>query len=83
MRIRGLLCRDCAALFQKEETDLIGDLHSLPKSAAVRKINELVKRAKLAKVPAWAPPFLNPFHPTTLELASLAAAHWLKRNRFD
>jgi GTPase SAR1 family protein len=39
-------------LFEAEQADLIKDLHGLPKNAAVRKINELVKRARLARVHA-------------------------------
>ena len=39
-------------LFEAEETDLLSDLRSLPRNSAVRKINELVKRARLAKVHA-------------------------------
>lgn len=39
-------------LFEAEQADLIKDLHQLPRNAAVRKINELVKRARLARVHA-------------------------------
>ena len=39
-------------LFQAEGGDLLSDLRSLPRNSAVRKINELVKRARLAKVHA-------------------------------
>ncbi|KAI9908939.1 hypothetical protein PsorP6_014707 [Peronosclerospora sorghi] len=38
------------ALFDAEERDLLDELRALPQYAAVRKVNELVKRAKLAKV---------------------------------
>lgn len=41
------------ALFQDEEQDLFKDLQSLPKNAAVRKLNDLIKRARLAKVHAY------------------------------
>lgn len=41
-----------AALFDSERNDLLGDLRSLPQHSAVRKINELVKRARLARVHA-------------------------------
>jgi len=37
-------------LFSAEQEDLISDLRSLPRNAAVRKVNELVKRARLCKV---------------------------------
>lgn len=33
-----------------EQADLLSDLRDLPRNAAVRKINEIVKRARLAKV---------------------------------
>lgn len=39
-------------IFEVEESDLLTDLRSLPQHSAVRKINELVKRARLAKVHA-------------------------------
>jgi EH domain-containing protein 1 len=37
-------------LFESEENDLYTNLAQLPRSAAVRKINDLIKRARLAKV---------------------------------
>ena len=37
-------------LLAAEQADLLADLRDLPRNAAVRKINELVKRARLAKV---------------------------------
>lgn len=39
-------------LFELEETDLFKDLQSLPFNAAQRKLNDLIKRARLAKVNA-------------------------------
>lgn len=39
-------------LFRQEENDLLDDLRNLPQQSAVRKINELVKRARLARVHA-------------------------------
>lgn len=39
-------------LFDAESTDLLDDLRGLPQQSAVRKINELVKRTRLAKVHA-------------------------------
>ena len=47
-----LVYEDLAALFESEENDLMQDLRDLPRNSAVRKINELVKRARLAKVNA-------------------------------
>mmetsp|Transcript_22320 Transcript_22320/g.47553 ORF Transcript_22320/g.47553 Transcript_22320/m.47553 type:complete len:534 (+) Transcript_22320:86-1687(+) len=40
-------------LFESEENDLYTHLSQLPRSAAVRKLNDLIKRARLAKVHAY------------------------------
>jgi len=40
-------------LFELEEMDLFKDLQMLPKNAALRKLNDLIKRARLAKVHAY------------------------------
>jgi len=45
--------REFARLFDAEREDLIRDLHALPRQATIRKVNELVKRARLAKVHAY------------------------------
>jgi GTPase SAR1 family protein len=42
--------RDNAELFEMEHRDLMKDLKDLPRNSAVRKINELVKRVRAAKV---------------------------------
>ena len=44
--------KEFEALFQREEYDLIEDLKSLPRSSRVRKINEVVKRARAARTHA-------------------------------
>jgi len=41
---------DMEKLFKQESTDLVEDLLSLPRNSAVRKVNELVKRARLLRV---------------------------------
>ena len=38
------------SLFEAEQNDLLADLRSLPRNSSVRKVNELVKRARCAKV---------------------------------
>jgi EH domain-containing protein 1 len=40
-------------LFDAEREDLLRDLHMLPRQSTIRKVNELVKRARLAKVHAY------------------------------
>ena len=44
---------DNQELFEMEEGDLMKDLRNLPCNSAVRKINELVKRVRIAKVHAY------------------------------
>ena len=43
---------DMEKFFLAEQSDLLHDLHDLPRNAAIRKVNELVKRARMAKVHA-------------------------------
>ncbi|KAI9095514.1 P-loop containing nucleoside triphosphate hydrolase protein [Phlyctochytrium arcticum] len=43
---------DCINLLQAEHRDLLQDLKQLPRNAVVRKINEIVKRTRMAKVHA-------------------------------
>ncbi|KHN77407.1 EH domain-containing protein 3 [Toxocara canis] len=40
-------------LFQDEQHDLFSDLQALPRNAALRRLNDLIKRARLAKVHAF------------------------------
>ncbi|KAF9170066.1 3-hydroxyisobutyryl-CoA hydrolase [Mortierella sp. AD011] len=44
---------DCRQLLEKEQADLLKDLRDLPRNAAIRKVNEIVKRARLARVHAY------------------------------
>merc|ERR1719447_1313606 len=44
--------KECQKLFDLERADLLNDLKSLPRSSAVRKVNEFVKRTRRAKVHA-------------------------------
>lgn len=44
---------DQDTLLQSEETDLLNDLKALPKNAAVRRMNEIIRRARLVKVHAY------------------------------
>jgi hypothetical protein len=41
---------DSKSLFEAERADLIADLLSLPRNAAVRKVNELLKRARMCRL---------------------------------
>ncbi|KAI7898594.1 P-loop containing nucleoside triphosphate hydrolase protein [Cokeromyces recurvatus] len=43
---------DCRDLIEAESKDLLKDLRELKRNAAIRKINEIVKRARLARVHA-------------------------------
>ena len=45
-----LLYDENRVLFEAESNDLFEDIQSLPRHAALRKLNDLIKRARLAKV---------------------------------
>ncbi|KAJ2805571.1 hypothetical protein H4R21_001209 [Coemansia helicoidea] len=48
----GAVYEDCAELLASEQRDLLRDLRSIPKNAAVRRVNEIVKRTRQARVHA-------------------------------
>ncbi|GMI32934.1 hypothetical protein TrRE_jg241 [Triparma retinervis] len=48
-----LKCREQEDLLNSEEADLLGDIATLPQNAVMRRINELVKRARSVKVHAY------------------------------
>ena len=48
-----LQCQENRKLFELEKSDLFQDLQTLPRSYAVRLLNDLVKRARLSLVHAY------------------------------
>ena len=57
---------DNTELFEMEEADLMRDLKDLPRNSAVRKINELVKRVRAARVHAYIIAYLKEQMPMLL-----------------
>ena len=57
-------------LIKTEHADLIRDLKNLPRQSAMRKVNELVKRARLARVHAYTIEYLRRELPTFFGRAS-------------
>ncbi|KHJ46049.1 putative ribosomal protein S23 [Trichuris suis] len=53
-------------LFEDEQHDLFIDLQSLPRNAALRKLNDLIKRARLAKVHAYIISYLRKDMPSMM-----------------
>merc|ERR1739844_45369 len=53
-------------LFESEANDLYTALAQLPRTAAVRKLNDLIKRARLAKVHAYLIDHLKKKMPTII-----------------
>ncbi|ELP94307.1 EH domain containing protein, putative [Entamoeba invadens IP1] len=51
-------------LFESERDDLMRDLHDLPKLATTRKVNEICKRARIAKTNAYLVSYLRDQMPT-------------------
>ncbi|XP_075871148.1 EH domain-containing protein 2-like [Nelusetta ayraudi] len=51
-------------LIELEEEDLLGDLRNLPRNAALRKLNDLVKRARLVRAHAHIVSYLKQEMPT-------------------
>lgn len=51
-------------LFEAEQADLFADLQALPRFSTIRKLNDLIKRARLAKVHAYVISYLKKQMPT-------------------
>ena len=56
---------DQSELLQREEIDLLNDIMRLPQQAVMRRINELIKRARMVKVHAYLVHYLRKQLPYT------------------
>jgi hypothetical protein len=61
-----ILLRRHRALLEREKADLLQEMMSLPQNAVVRRINELVKRARAVKVHAYIVHYLKKQMPYVL-----------------
>jgi hypothetical protein len=50
LAVTAALIRYASALLEREKFDLVEELRNLPQNAVVRRINDLVKRARSVKV---------------------------------
>lgn len=64
---------DCRELIEAESKDLLRDLKELRRNAAIRKINEIVKRARLARV---CQRDIEDFHDTYNYLIGTCTYYW-------
>jgi hypothetical protein len=77
LRSRALpvLLRPHRALLEREKADLLQEMMSLPQNAVVRRINELVKRARAVKVHAYIVHYLKKQMPYVLGTGSFECLH--------